>query len=130
MAWFFEDEGGEYADAVQDALAVRSAQAMVPSLWSLEVANTLVVGERRKRTTEAKSHRFLTLLSLLPIRVDGSTAAQAWGDTIRLARSHGLSAYDASYLELAARLGLPLATLDDRLRAAARAIGVAIFEAA
>lgn len=127
MAWFFEDEGGGYAEAVQEALATGRVRAVAPSLWCLEVANSLVVGERRKRTTEAKAHRFLSLLAMLPIRMDESASAHAWGGTIRLARSHILSAYDASYLELAARLELPLATLDGRLRAAAGTLGVAVF---
>jgi predicted nucleic acid-binding protein len=60
--------------------------------------------------------------------VDGETSARAWTDTIALARAHDLSAYDAAYLELAVREGLPIATLDDRLRAAAKAVGVPVFK--
>jgi predicted nucleic acid-binding protein len=92
------------------------------------VANALVVGERRKRATEAKVTTFLGLLKSLPIRIDDSTASQAWQETISLARLHGLSVYDAAYLELALRLGLPLATLDGRLKAAADAAGVLGYE--
>ncbi len=128
MAWFFEDEGGPYADAVQETMARNSSRGVVPALWRLEVANTLVVGERRKRTTEAKSHRFLTLLSLLPIQIDTATTASMWESTIQIARGHGLSAYDAAYLELAVRRGLPLATLDAKLKNAALSAGVEIFE--
>jgi predicted nucleic acid-binding protein len=125
LAWFFEDEADAYAEAVEDSLA--SAVAFVPSLWHLEVANALVVGARRKRTTEAKVTHFLTLLSRLPITVDDETPARAWSDTLALARAHGLSAYDAAYLELALRRGLPLATLDNRLRDALRAVGGALY---
>ena len=100
---------------------------MVPDLWHLEVANTLVVGERRKRTTQANTVTWLGFLSSLPIEVDEETKAHAFGDTISLARDHSLSVYDAAYLELAMRRGLPLATLDDKLKAAAQAAGVPIY---
>jgi predicted nucleic acid-binding protein len=100
---------------------------VVPALWHLEVANALLVGERRKRTTAAKVSHFLTLLSALPITVDEETATRAWSDTLSLARTHGLSAYDAAYLELAVRQGLPLATLDEPLRAALRTVGGILY---
>jgi predicted nucleic acid-binding protein len=126
VAWFFEDESDAYADAVQDSLA--SARAVVPAIWHLEVANAVLVGERKKRTTAAKISQFLTLLSALPVAVDGQTTSRAWSDTLMLARTYQLSAYDASYLELAQRRGLPLATLDGPLKRAANAVGVAIYE--
>src|SRR4051794_34453121 len=122
LAWYFADEANPYADAVALELATR--EAVVPSLWRLEVANALVIGERRKRSTEAQATNFLARLELLPIVIDDETDARAWGETIRLARAHTLSAYDASYLEIAMRRGLPLASLDDQLKAAAVAIGV------
>ena len=96
-------------------------------VWTLEVANALLVGERRRRTTPADAARFLAILASFPITVDDQTAAHAWHETTHLARAHGLSAYDASYLELAIRLGVPLATLDDKLKAAAIAVGVPLF---
>lgn len=126
VAWFFEDEADAYAESVEDAMA--SAAAVVPSLWRLEVANALLVGERRRRATEAKVTQFLTLLNSLPITPDDETTARAWSDTLHLARAHDLSAYDAAYLELALRRGLPVATLDHKLKAAARAAGVAEYE--
>lgn len=126
LAWFFEDEADAYAESVEDALT--STAAIVPALWPLEVANGLLVGERRKRTTEAKVTQFLALLRALPIAIDDETAGRAWQETLQLARAHELSAYDAAYLELAVRRGLPLATLDDALRAAAAAVGVAEYE--
>ena len=125
LAWFFEDETDAYAEAVEDSLV--SAVAFVPSLWHLEVANALIAGERQKRTTEAKVTHFLTLLSRLPITVDEETPARTWDDTLALARAHGLSTYDAAYLELALRRGLPLATLDDPLRDALRAVGGVLY---
>jgi len=125
LAWYFSDEADPYADAVAKGLATR--EAIVPSLWRLEIANTLVVGERRKRSTEAQAASFLARLEVLPILVDDETDARAWSDTIRLARAHTLSVYDAAYLELAMRRGLPIASLDDQLKAAAKAVGVARF---
>ncbi len=122
MAWFFRDEADAYAEAVEDSLA--HAQAVVPALWPLEVANTLVVGERRKRSTEAQAATWLNYLRVLPIIVDDETAIRAWDDTLSLARAHQLSAYDAAYLELALRRGLTLASLDDRLKDAAAGVGV------
>lgn len=125
LAWYFADEADPYADAVARGLATR--EAVVPSLWRLEIANALVVGERRKRSTQAQAAAFVARLGRLPIVVDDETDAHAWGETIRLARAHSLSAYDAAYLELAMRRGLPLASLDDPLKAAAAAVGVPLF---
>jgi predicted nucleic acid-binding protein len=127
IAWCFEDETSPYADAVLDRLT--STRAIVPALWPLEAANALLMGERRKRTTEAKVARWIGFLASLPITIDDATNAHAWGDTLSLARGHNLTAYDAAYLELAVRLGLPLATLDARLKAAAEAVGVALYVA-
>lgn len=125
MAWYFVDESNAYADAVLTDL--ETGRAVVPSLWPLEVANTVLVGERRKRSTEAQAAAWLGILETLTIEVDGETASHAWGGALALARSHNLSAYDASYLELAMRRGLPLATLDGKLKSAAQAVGVPIY---
>jgi predicted nucleic acid-binding protein len=122
MAWYFKDEKDPYADAVADRFP--GVQAVVPAIWPLEVANAVLVGERRKRSTEAQAIRWLGYLSSLPVTVDAETTQRAWSDVLSLARSHNLSAYDAAYLELALRRGLPLASLDDRLEAAAKAVGV------
>lgn len=125
MSWYFADESNAYADAVLTAL--ETGRAVVPSLWALEVANTVLVGERRKRSTEAQAAVWLGILETLAIEVDGETASHAWGGTLALARSHNLSAYDATYLELALRRGLPLATLDATLKSAAQAVGVSLY---
>jgi predicted nucleic acid-binding protein len=125
MAWCFDDEGTLYTHAVRDSLAV--VQAVVPSLWSLEVANATIMGERRKRLDEARSQRFIVLLQALPIVIDHENSNTAFGNIIHLARAHQLSAYDAAYLELAIRRGLPLACLDGKLKTAAVAAGVVLF---
>jgi predicted nucleic acid-binding protein len=127
LAWYFADEADSYADSVQDSLS--QAEAFVPSLWPLEITNALVVGERRGRATVAQATTWLSLLRALPIRVDGETAPRAWTETLQLARTHGLTTYDASYLELALRLGCPIATLDKKLRGIATATGVPLFKA-
>jgi len=126
MAWYFQDEGNAYAKAVRRSLS--RVAAVVPGLWPLEVANILVLGERRQRSTEAEASKWLRYLQMLPIRVDDETAARAWSGILHIARSYDLSAYDASYLELAIRLGLPLASLDDQLKTTAASAGVAEFK--
>ena len=128
MVWGFEDEADEYAEAILERMP--DLQAHVPSLWPLEVANALLVGERRRRITSAETARFLAILGAFPITVDDQTVAHAWTDTMHLARAHNLSSYDAAYLELAIRLGLPLAALDGKLKTAAGAMGVPLFEGA
>ena len=128
MVWGFEDEADPYAAAILDLMP--GLRAYVPALWPLEVANALLVGERRKRIKRADAAQFLAILGSFPITVDDEMTARAWGDTLDVARSQGLSVYDAAYLELAMRRGLPLATLDARLKAAAEAVGVGLHEIA
>jgi predicted nucleic acid-binding protein len=125
IAWCFPDEQDAYSQSVLDALV--NEPAIVPDLWHLEVANTLLVGERRKRSTQANTVQWMTFLASLPITVDEHTHFHAFGDITALGRSHNLSAYDAAYLELAMRRGLPLATRDEKLKAAARAVGVILY---
>ena|ERR1700722_6307076 len=125
MAWCFEDETSAYADEILQRL--EREEAMVSSMWPLEVANVLLVGERRKRLTQAETRRFLTLLQALPIVVDSETTARAFQEIMAIGRDQGRSSYDASYLELALRRGLPLATLDDGVRQAGRALGITIL---
>ncbi|MCH7716764.1 MAG: type II toxin-antitoxin system VapC family toxin [Gemmatimonadetes bacterium] len=124
MAWCFEDEAGKYADAVLERLTV--AEAMVPAIWPLEVGNVLLVAERRRRLRRADSERFIALLRQLPIVVEPEDARRALGDVMALARDVGLSTYDASYLNVALRHGLPIATMDRDLRKAARRCHVAV----
>ncbi len=125
MAWYFEDEATPYTNAVRNAMATE--RAVVPALWSLEVANVLLTGERRKRSTQAHAAKWLRFLAALPIAIDTDTPFRAFDPMLRLARSNKLTAYDAAYLDLAIRVGLPLATLDEDLEKAARANGVSIY---
>ncbi len=126
MAWYFTDESDPYADRVARQLPDRVA--LVPLNWPLEVANTLLIGERRKRSTQTQAAKFIRNLSALPITVDDETNLYAWNTILSLARDQNLTAYDAAYLELAIRRNLPMATLDDKLKTAAQAVGVPLYE--
>ena len=125
LAWCFEDEGGRYAERVLASLT--QGEAVVPAIWPLEVVNALLVAERGKRVKEADSVRFVSLLRSLPIEIDGETATRAMGETMAIARRETLSAYDAAYLELAMRRGVPLATLDKTLKKATKRVGATLF---
>lgn len=125
LAWFFHDEKEAYADRVAGALP--TADVLVPRLWHLEIANILVVSERRGRCTQADSTNWLGFLGGLPITVDGETERRAWAETIAFSRQHNLSMYDAAYIELAVRENVAIASLDKPLIAAAKAVGVPIF---
>ena len=115
------------ADALIERVAAEGAE--VPDRWFLEVANGLVMAERRGRLKAAESAAFIALLEALPITPDRATGARALHETLGLARAHGLTAKDAAYLELAMRQGLPLATGDRRLAAAAAGAGVVAVHA-
>ena len=125
MAWCFEDETTSQTDAVLDRLETESA--FVPTLWSLEVANVLRSAERRGRLIQEKAEKFLVTLQTLPIFMDREAPDRAWDEILPLARIHSLTPYDAAYLELALRLGLPLATLDKELCLAAASLGVILL---
>ncbi|RME82058.1 MAG: PIN domain-containing protein [Caldilineae bacterium] len=125
MAWCFEDEASAYADAVLDSLT--HAKAVVPAVWPLEVGNVLAVAQRRGRIDQAGSVRFVTLLMQLPIMVEPETPQRVFGEILALAREHDLSSYDASYLDLAMRAGIPLATQDKGLQQAVARAGVALY---
>ena len=126
MSWYFKDETNKYADTVLDKLT--GATAVVPSIWPLEVVNVLIVAERQRRLSESDNIRFLTLLSQLPIVVEYERP-EMMKEVLALARAYNLSSYDASYLYLAMRKGLPIATLDNKLIEASRSIEVPILEA-
>ncbi len=123
LSWAFEDEDGGYADSVLEALSEDGA--VVPLLWCYEIANALVAGERRKRISSADVTRFLALLGDLPIEFEATSSGRL-PELVSLARAHGLSAYDAAYLDVALRRGLPLATRDHSLMAAARRSGIVV----
>jgi predicted nucleic acid-binding protein len=124
-AWCFADEASEPAWAILEQL--QEGRAHVPALWLWETANVLVQAERRGRISPAAIRTYLGLLEGLPISVDQPSTASAWHDTLALARSHRLTSYDAAYLELALRRGLPLATRDKALQAAGRLEGVPLL---
>jgi len=125
LAWVLPSESSSESDALLDRVA--DAGAAVPGLWALETANTLLMAERRGRITVAERQEALSTLADLPIQVDPHTAGQAWTQTLTLAATHTLTVYDASYLELAIRLNLPLASLDQALRRAAGSCGVGLI---
>lgn len=125
LAWCFEDEGGAYAVSVLEGL--RSSEAVVASLWPLEVTNGLLTAERRGRMEPAAARQFLNLLLSLPIVVDPVARRRAFEAVHALAKKHGLTSYDAAYLELAVRLGVPVATLDGRLKEAVESEGLTVL---
>ena len=127
LSWCLPDEALPDADEVQRTVATQGA--VVAAHWPLEVANALLMAVRRGRIDGDFRDASLRDLAGLPIALDPETSSRAWRDTLRLAETHRLTAYDAAYLELAHRRGLPLATLDADLRAAARALGVGVVGA-
>ncbi len=127
LAWCFEDEQTPVNLALLDRVA-RSG-AVAPQLWPIEALNGLLSAQRRGRIDADARHRLVGFLADLPIEIDLETAARAWSAIGRLAEVHGLTAYDAAYLELAIRLGLPLATADSALIAAAGVAQVPLLPA-
>lgn len=122
LAWCFDDESTPAGWALLDRL--RSAPGHVPTLWALEVSNILLGAERRRRITRARTIEFLSILGDLDLQVDPDLPGRAFRDVLPLARERRLPTYDAVYLELAMRLGLPLATKDAALAGAAMALRV------
>lgn len=128
MRWFFGDgKPQELAYAAEALDAMRGGSALVPVTWGLEVANVIARAEAKGWVTEARSETFLGMLEEVEIEVDDATFSHALSETLQLARRYHLSAYDASYLELALREGIPLATLDEALQKAAKKAGVKRF---
>ena len=126
LAWCFPDEASDYADRV--LVALENQTAIVPSIWSVEVTNALLVGERRKRIQQPEVRRFVELLKGLNILEDGQPFADTVSNILPLAREYDLSAYDAAYLDVAVRHGASIATLDVALQKAGRAAGIKIFK--
>jgi predicted nucleic acid-binding protein len=125
LAWVYPEEVGQAILQVLEQ--VTEEGAWVPQVWRLEIANVLEMGVRRRRHDAAFRDASLADLALLPIQVDPDTQTHAWAATLRLTERHCLTAYDAAYLELALRRGLPLASLDGDLRTAAEAEGVVVL---
>jgi predicted nucleic acid-binding protein len=125
LAWCFPEESTAFTEGVLDLLAAR-AEAATPAIWPFEVANALLMAERRKRITAAQVTSVLQRIASLPIRVEPIRVDRAFGQILAAARAEKLTDYDAAYLELAMREGLPLATLDEQLKQSARSVGVAL----
>ena len=125
LAWLLPDETNADTDALADRL--EQATARVPAIWSLEVGNALIMARRRRRITDAELDRCVAALSALPIEVDHPAGAEGLAGVIRIAGRLGLTTYDAAYVELAQRRGLPLATLDSRLRQACKSLKVPVL---
>ena len=126
LSWAFADEATPAGDALLREVQ-RGRRAWVPALWHSEVANAMIYAKKRGRIDSAGVAKFLATLQGLEIEVDDQTMALAWSTTLGLGEAYGLSAYDAAYLELALRMGLPLATLDQPLQAACAKAGVGVL---
>ena len=125
LAWCFADEATPATDALLDRLA--DEEAVAPALWRLEVADALAMSERRGRLSPAGLTRSVTLLQRLAVAVDLAGSDRAFREVLDLARRERLTVYDAAYVELALRLGLPLASKDAQLRNAAAGLGLALL---
>lgn len=124
LAWVYQDENSPLASEILQRVVADGAS--VPSIWRLEIANGLRTGIRRGRIDGNERDQALSELERLNIRADPETDQHAWGATLNLSDRLGVTPYDASYLELAQRLSLPIASLDARLCEAARTLGVAV----
>lgn len=127
ITWCFRDEATPQCDALLERLGKDDAAA--PALWPLELGNVLIMAERRGRITSAAAAEFLALVEGLAILIDEETPRRALHEGLALARAHRLTLYDAAYLELAMRLGAPLATRDAELRRAATNLGMEVLPA-
>jgi predicted nucleic acid-binding protein len=130
LAWFVQRSDPREA-ATADAIlsAIEREDSVVPAIWFTEVINGLLVAEGQRRTGPSRTAHFLGELAALPISEDRLRPAAVQGEVLALARRHGLSAYDAVYMELALRLGTPLATFDKKLANALRKAGGRVFGA-
>jgi len=126
-AWCFQDQSTDYTEAVLGSL-IAGTEAIVPAIWKLELANALVVAERRKKIAPEKSARFLRDLQQFAISMDLDGLEYVFATVLEHARLYHRSAYDASYLELAQRRSLPLATKDEPLLQAAKTLGISAFQ--
>ncbi len=123
LCWFFPGQKTPYTEAVLNQVA-GGDEAIVPGIWPLEMVNSLLVAVRHKAITPAQFDEFITDLKDLPIAIDLGGGSRTYSSIVRLCRQFQLSSYDATYLDLALIEGIPLASLDKNLRAAAKASGV------
>jgi len=125
LAWVYANETTDAILRVFDS--VRVDGAWIPGLWRWEIANVLQLNVRRGRHSADFRDDAVDTLALLPVKVDAEADRQAWSATLHLAERHGLTVYDAAYLEIASRRKIPLATLDRQLRAAATGEGIQLL---
>ena len=125
VAWCFEDERTPFTEGVLDLLSA-GTEVLAPAIWPFEVANALLVAEQRKRITVAQVTALLRRIAGLPISIEPIEPLRAFEQVLSVARQQNLTEYDAAYLELALRTGLPLATLDGKLKQAARSVDVGL----
>jgi predicted nucleic acid-binding protein len=125
LAWLLPDEQSSAVDALADRLT--AARPVAPPIWLLEVGNALLTARRRDRLTDRDVDRLLEIVAALPVELDAEPAGNSLAAVVSLAREHRLTTYDATYVELARRRRLPLATLDTRLAGACRKVGVAVL---
>jgi predicted nucleic acid-binding protein len=126
LAWCFPEEASEYADRI--LVALEGHAILIPPLWAVEITNAVLMAERRKRVKQPEIRRFVELLDALTVIMDSQSVAESVSNILPIAREYGLSAYDAAYLDVAARHGVPLATLDSALQRACRKAGIEIFK--
>ena len=125
IGWAYQESPASLDDQIR---RVTEDLAYVPAHWTLEITNTLLNSAHRGRLEVRQRGEILAAIRLLPIKADTETWVRGWDDIMALAHQHSLTTYDAAYLELAMRLGAPLATLDLDLARSARAAGVPLFE--
>jgi predicted nucleic acid-binding protein len=125
LSWCFSDERTPETDNLLNEIAINTA--VVPALWIIEVSNALVMAERRKRITSSEIRLATSLLEKLPIEINEEATQKGFHEILSLARDEKLTAYDATYLELALRLGFPLATKDQLLARVAKKLGVVVI---
>ncbi len=125
MAWCFQDEATPATMRLLERM--EDEAAAVPGWWYLEITNVLALAERKKRITPAQVAEFIVLIESFDLESDDQAPKRAFAHLLPLCRSHRLTSYDAAYLDLALRRRLPLASLDDDLRAAARTLGIRVL---
>lgn len=125
MAWCFQEEATPATMRLLDRMG--EEVAVVPGLWFLELTNVLMIAERKKRATPAQIDQFICLIEGCNIEIDEQSPRRAFNEVLQLSRKYGLSSYGASYLDLALRRKLPLASLDCRLAHAAKAAGLKVL---
>ena len=126
ISWFIPDEFSKNSLDIRNKISEEGA--IVPTIWSLEVGNVLLISERRKRITKEQRQKALYILKDLPIKTDELTFKNAWFETIELAEKYNLTLYDACYLELVLRYNSILATFDNNLKQAAKLAGIVLLD--